>query len=50
VPQGVSQLLVKTDPAATSEADAVVLTQPRVEPSTAAPILHAQQISADAGF
>jgi O-antigen/teichoic acid export membrane protein len=50
VPQGVSQLLVKTDPAARSEADAVVLTQPRVEPSTAAPILHAQQISADADF
>jgi hypothetical protein len=50
VPEGVSQLLVKTDPAATSEADAVVLTQPRVEPSPAAPILHAQQVSADAGF
>ena len=50
VPQGVSQLLVKTDPAATSDADAVVLTQPRVEPSTAAPILRAQQVSPEPGF
>ena len=34
VPAGVSQLLLKVDPAPTSEADAVVLSQPRTEPAS----------------
>jgi O-antigen/teichoic acid export membrane protein len=50
VPRGDSQLLLKTDPAATSEGDAVVLTQPRVEPAPVAPVFHPQPVSADPGF
>ena len=50
VPRGVSQLLVKTDPPATSTADAVLITQPRTEPTTAAPTLHARPVSPGPGF
>jgi hypothetical protein len=50
IPRGVSQLLVKTDPAATSDTDAVVLSQPRAEPATGAAVLHASPSSADPGF
>ena len=50
VPRGRSQLLVKVDPAATSDADAVSLTAPRAEPASGAPTLHADRISADPGF
>ena len=50
VPRGVSQLLVKTDPAATSEADAIVLSTPHAFKSSAAPTLHADVVSADPGF
>jgi hypothetical protein len=50
VPRGVSQLLLKVDPAATSEADAVMLSQPRVEAPNGGASLHATTVSADPGF
>jgi hypothetical protein len=50
VPRGVSQLLLKVDPAATSDADAVVLSQPRVEAPNGGASLHATAVSADPGF
>jgi hypothetical protein len=49
VPRGVSQLIFKTDPA-TSETDAIVLTQPQVGPATGPPTFHAIPVSADPGF
>jgi hypothetical protein len=50
VPRGVSQLLLKVDPAPTSEADAVVLSQLRVEPASGAATLRAAPSSAEPGF
>ena len=50
VPRGVSQLYLSADPAATSETDAVVLSQPRVGPGNGAAALHAATVSADPGF
>jgi len=50
VPRGVSQLVLKTDPAPTSEADAVVLSQPRAERPSGAAALRAIPSSADPGF
>jgi hypothetical protein len=50
VPRGVSQLLLKVDPAPTSEADAVVLTRLRVETATGTAALRAIPSSADPGF
>jgi O-antigen/teichoic acid export membrane protein len=50
VPRGVSQLILKVDPAATSDADAVVLTQPRVASATGAATFHAIPVSDDPGF
>jgi O-antigen/teichoic acid export membrane protein len=50
VPLGVSELLLKVDPAATSEADAVVLSQPRAEPPSGAAALHAIPLSDDPDF
>jgi len=50
VPRGVSQLLLKVDPAATAEADAIVLSQPRAEPASGAAVLYATPSSADPGF
>jgi hypothetical protein len=50
VPRGVSQLLLKVDPAATSETDAVLLSQPRAEPPSGEAALHAIPSSADPGF
>jgi hypothetical protein len=50
VPRGVSQLLLKVDPAPTSEADAIVLSQPRAKPASGAAVLHATPSSADPGF
>jgi hypothetical protein len=50
VPRGVSQLLLKLDPPPTSEADAIVLSQPRAEPASGAAVLHATPSSADPGF
>jgi hypothetical protein len=50
VPRGVSQLVLKVDPAPASEADAIVLSQPRAEPASGAAVLHATPSSADPGF
>jgi hypothetical protein len=50
VPRGVSQLIFKVNPAATSDADAVVLTQPRVGAPTGAAAFHAIPVSGDPGF
>jgi O-antigen/teichoic acid export membrane protein len=50
VPVGVSQLLLKVDPAPTSEADAVMLSQPRVEAPSGEASLHATAVSPDPGF
>jgi hypothetical protein len=50
VPRGRSQLLVKVDPAPTSEADAVVLTLPRAEPAAGEATLHADPLAPDPGF
>jgi hypothetical protein len=49
VPRGLSQLLLKTDPAATSEADAVLVTAPRAERGSN-PELQADGVSPDPGF
>jgi O-antigen/teichoic acid export membrane protein len=50
VPAGLSRLLVKTDPAATSLEDAIVLTAPRAELATGTPQLRAEAVSPDIGF
>jgi O-antigen/teichoic acid export membrane protein len=50
VPRGVSQLVLKIDPAPTSETDAVVLTQPRAEAPTGAATMRAIPVSPDPGF
>jgi hypothetical protein len=42
--------VLKVDPAPTSEADAIVLSQPRAEPASGAAVLHAIPSSADPGF
>ncbi|MEP6893394.1 MAG: hypothetical protein ABI927_06395, partial [Gaiellaceae bacterium] len=50
VPRGTSQLLVKTDPPPTSDADSIVVSIPHAERASGAPALHAQLISPDPGF
>ena len=50
VPVGASQLLLKVDPAPTSEADAIMFSQPRVEAPSGAALLHATPVSPDPGF
>jgi hypothetical protein len=50
IPRGTSYLLVKTDPAATSDDDAIVVYAPRDERASGSPQLHAVLISADPGF
>jgi hypothetical protein len=50
VPRGQSLLLVKTDPAPTSDADAIVVTAPRAESASGTAALHPQLISPDPGF
>jgi O-antigen/teichoic acid export membrane protein len=50
VPRGRSQLLVKTDPPATSEQDAIMLTAPRAERGSGDAVLEAQLLSRDPGF
>ena len=50
VPRGLSYLTVKTDPAATSAEDAVVLSKLRALRAVGAPELVAQPISAEPGF
>jgi O-antigen/teichoic acid export membrane protein len=48
--RGHSQLLVKTDPAPTSDADAIVITAPRARPASRSPALHADLLSPDPKF
>ena len=50
IPSGRSYVLVKTDPAATSEADAIVVVAAHATRATGEPALEAIPISADAGF
>jgi len=50
VPQGASRLLVKTDPPATSEADAIFLSTPRAEEGSGESMLQATLTSPDPGF
>jgi O-antigen/teichoic acid export membrane protein len=50
IPRGLSQLLVKTDPPATSEADALLLTVPRAGSASGKPTLLADVVSPDPGF
>ena len=50
VPRGSSQLLLKVDPAATSESDALVLSQPVAVATSGPAALHAIPVSADPGF
>lgn len=50
LPRGLSRLLVKTDPAPTSEGDAIVLYAPRTERAVGAPGLHAEPVWPDPGF
>jgi O-antigen/teichoic acid export membrane protein len=50
VPRGLSRLLVKVDPAATSEDDAVVLTAPQALQASGPPVLHAELVSSNPGF
>jgi O-antigen/teichoic acid export membrane protein len=50
VPRGQSQLLVKTDPAPTSEADAIFVSLPHAEAATGTAALQAQLTSPDPGF
>jgi hypothetical protein len=50
VQRGVSLLLVKTDPAATSLDDAIDVTTPSAEKVKGAATLHADLISPDLGF
>jgi hypothetical protein len=50
IPRGLSQLLVKTDPPATSEADALLLAVPRAARQSGKPVLLADLVSPDPGF
>lgn len=50
VPRGLSQLLLKTDPAPTSESDAIVLSAVITDMTSEKPSLQAELISADPGF
>jgi O-antigen/teichoic acid export membrane protein len=50
IPRGLSQLVVKTDPPATSEQDAIAITAPRAEPGNGDAVLQAQLLSPDPGF
>jgi O-antigen/teichoic acid export membrane protein len=50
VPRGLSQLLLKTDPAPTSESDAIILSALITDKTSGEPSLHAELISGDPGF
>ena len=50
IPRGRSLILVKTDPAATSTEDALVITRPRLDRTTEPAELHATPTSPDPGF
>jgi hypothetical protein len=46
----VSRVLVKVDPAPTSEADALMIVTPRAVSATGAATLHAEKLADDPGF
>jgi len=50
VPRGRSRLLLKVDPAATSDADALVIAAPRAEPASGPATLNADKLFDDPGF
>jgi hypothetical protein len=50
VPRGVSQLLIKVDPAPSSPADALLISAPRAEAGSGSPALQPQVTSSDPGF
>jgi hypothetical protein len=50
IPTGLSRVLVKTDPAATSQDDAILVTVPRVTRSSGSPALEAESLSPNVGF
>jgi O-antigen/teichoic acid export membrane protein len=50
VTRGVSQLLLKVNPPPTSEADALIVSQPRTAPASGSPVLLATPTSSDPGF
>lgn len=50
IPRGLSQLLVKTDPPATSDADALLIAVPRATRQSGKPVLLADLVSHDPGF
>ncbi len=50
VTRGVSQLLLKVNPPPTSEADALIVSQPRTEQATGPPVLLAAPTSSNPGF
>jgi O-antigen/teichoic acid export membrane protein len=50
IPRGYSLILAKTDPAATSDADAIVFSNVRAERATGQPQLHGLPEAADPGF
>lgn len=50
IPKGLSRLLVKTDPAATSPEDAIEVSPPNAELSASEPQLRAELITSDPGF
>jgi O-antigen/teichoic acid export membrane protein len=50
IPRGQSQLLLKTDPPPTSPEDAILITTPRAERASGAPMLHADLVSPDPGL
>jgi hypothetical protein len=50
VPRGVSRVLLKVDPAPTSEADSLMIVAPRAVASTGSATLQAEKVSEDPGF
>jgi hypothetical protein len=50
VPSGLSRLLLKTDPAATSVDDAIMLTAPLAVRTSGTPALHAEPVAPGVGF
>jgi O-antigen/teichoic acid export membrane protein len=50
IPRGASRVLLKVDPAPTSEADALIIVTPRAVAATRSATLHAEKLSDDPGF
>jgi O-antigen/teichoic acid export membrane protein len=50
IPRGQSQLLIKTDPPPASPAEAILISVPRAEHASGAPLLHADLVSQDPGL